>query len=140
MDPQADGTAAPPRDAATARGRAAVAASILGVLLIGSYFVSSGGDAGALPGEYLVNAALLVVAFWFPAMRVGSPADVRRQWIALVVWFGAWTLVWDLATSGLFDRRLFQEWWLVYPSGVVLFMALLVLHGAAVGRVVARGR
>ncbi len=118
------------------RGRRAVAASILGVVLVGGYFAAPSGDAGALPGIYLLNAAILVVAFWFPAMRIESAGDVVRQWVPLLVWLLAWTLVWDLASSGIWGRRrVFQEWWLVYPSGVVVLGALLALHGAVVGRV-----
>lgn len=115
------------------RGRGAVAASIVAVLLIGAYFAASEGNLGAMPGEYVLNAALLVVAFWFPAMRIGSVRDVARQWAPLLVWLLAWTLVWDLATSGIFAVRSFlQEWWIVYPTGVGVLGALLVLHGAVV--------
>jgi succinate dehydrogenase/fumarate reductase cytochrome b subunit len=117
------------------RGRAAVAASILGALILGAYLAASPGELGSLPGSFLVSAIVLVVAFWFPAMRIGSVRDVRTGWLPLGVWLLAWTLVWDLATSGVVGERvLFQEWWIVYPAGVVVLGALLVLHGAVVGR------
>ena len=122
------------------RGRAAVAASILAALLIGAYVTSSVGAGAALPAGYLLNAAILAVAFWFPALRVGSVRDLVRQWKPLVIWLAAWTLVWDLATSGLFaDREPFQEWWLVYPAGIGVLLAVLALHGAVAGRVARRG-
>lgn len=121
------------------RGRAAVAASILGVLIMGGYFAASPGELGSLPGSFLISAVVLAVAFWFPAMRIGSARDVVTGWIPLGVWLLAWTLVWDLATSGVVGQRaLFQEWWIVYPAGVVVLGALLALHGAVVGR--GRGR
>jgi hypothetical protein len=122
-----------------ARGRAAVAASILGVLLIGAYFVAAPGGLQPAVGEYLVNAAILGVAFWFPAMRVASVGDVLRQWKGFLLWILVWTLVWDLATSGIFLRReLFSEWWVVYPAGLITLFALILLHGAVMGRVVRR--
>lgn len=120
---------------AEARGRRAVAASILAVTLAGAYFAASGGDLGALPGIFLVNAAVLVLGFWFPAVRTGAPRDVLRAWRTLLPWLLGWTLVWDLASAGLMgERDLFQEWWLVYPSGVAFFAALLLLHGYVVRR------
>jgi hypothetical protein len=122
------------------RGRGAVAASILGVLLIGAYFAAAPGGVRTPLGEYLLNAAILAVAFWFPAMRVSAVADVGRQWKGLLVWALAWTVVWDLATSGILVRReLFQEWWIVYPAGVLTLAILLLLHGAALSRVVRPG-
>jgi hypothetical protein len=122
------------------RGRGAVAASILGVLLIGAYFAAAPGGVRTPLGEYLLNAVILAVAFWFPAMRVSALADVARQWRGLLVWALAWTLVWDLATSGILVRReLFQEWWIVYPAGVLTLAVLLVLHGAVLSRVVRPG-
>ncbi len=118
------------------RGRRGVAASLLAVVLVSGYFAAAGGDQGALPGVYALNAAILVVAFWFPAMRVGSVADVVRQWLPLLVWILAWTLVWDLTTSGIWGHRHFlQEWWLVYPSGVAVLGLLLLLHATVVRRV-----
>jgi succinate dehydrogenase/fumarate reductase cytochrome b subunit len=112
-----------------------VAASILAALILGSYLAAAPGDLGALPSSFLVNAIVLVVAFWFPAMRIGSVRDVRNGWLSLVVWLLAWTLVWDLATSGIVgDRALFQEWWIVYPAGVLVLGLLLALHGAIVVR------
>lgn len=117
------------------RGRGAVAASLLGVLILGGYFVAAPGDLGALPGSYLISAAVLVVAFWFPAMRIGSARDVLANGLSLTVWLLAWTLVWDLATSGVVgERTLFQEWWIVYPAGVLGLGALLALQGLIVGR------
>jgi hypothetical protein len=122
------------------RGRGAVAASILGVLLIGAYFAAAPGGVRTPVGEYLLNAVILAVAFWFPAMRVSAVADVARQWKGFLVWALAWTLVWDLATSGILVRReLFQEWWIVYPAGVLTLALLLVLHGAVLSRVVRPG-
>jgi hypothetical protein len=122
------------------RGRGAVAASILGALLIGAYFAAAPGGVRTPLGEYLLNAVILAVAFWFPAMRVSAVADVARQWKGLLVWAVTWTLVWDLATSGILIRReLFQEWWIVYPAGVVVLAALLLLHGGILSRVVRPG-
>lgn len=123
------------RGVSARRGRGAVAASILGVLILGSYLAAAPGQIGSLPGSFLVSVAVLVVAFWFPAMRIGSARDVVADWLPLLVWLLAWTLVWDLATSGVVgERALFQEWWIVYPAGVVVLGALLALHGAVVGR------
>ena len=117
------------------RGRGAVAASILAVLLIGGYFAASRGELGALPGAYLIGAPLLAVTFWFPAMRIGSLRELAGAWLPLAVWILAWTLVWDLSTSGILgERSLFQEWWLVYPAGLVFFFALFALHGAVARR------
>jgi hypothetical protein len=122
-----------------ARGRAAVAASILGVLLIAAYLVAAPGGIRPAAGEYLVNAAVLAVAFWFPAMRVASVGDVVRQWMGFALWILVWALAWDLATSGIFLRReLFSEWWVVYPAALVTLFGLLLLHGAVMGRVVRR--
>lgn len=124
-----------------ARGRGAVAASILGVLLIGAYFAASPGGLRTPLGEFLLQAAILGVAFWFPAMRVASVGDVVRQWKGILLWVFAWTVVWDVATSGIFFRRdLFQEWWIVYPAGLIALVALLVLHGAIMERVGRRTR
>ncbi|NIP78702.1 MAG: hypothetical protein GWM90_05650, partial [Gemmatimonadetes bacterium] len=78
-----------------------MAASILAALLLGGYFAASVGDAGSLPPGFLVSAAVLIPTFWFPAMRIGSPAEAVRGWAMLLPWLAAWTLVWDLATSGL---------------------------------------
>lgn len=125
-----------PRDITIFRGRGAIAASILGVLIIGGYFAASRGDVGSLPVGYLISALVLAVAFWFPAMRIGSLAELRGAWRPLVVWILAWTAVWDLATSGILgDREPLQEWWLVYPSGLLFFGAILALHAAVVQRV-----
>jgi hypothetical protein len=121
------------------RGRAAVAASILGALLIGGYLAAAPGGVRTSTGAYLLNAAIMAVAFWFPALRLGSIGDAIRQWKGLVMWILAWTVVWDLATSGiLVYRELFQEWWIVYPAGLVTFAALLLLHGAVMGWVTRR--
>jgi hypothetical protein len=112
-----------------------VAASILAVVLVGSYFAASRGELGALPPGYLISAVVLALAFWFPAMRIGSAQAVLDGWLPLVVWLLAWTLVWDLATAGIVgERALLQEWWIVYPSGVLVLGALLALHGAVVSR------
>lgn len=122
-----------------ARGRGAVAASILAVLLVGAYFAGSRGDLGSLPAGYILSAAILVPTFWFPALRIGAPTDVVRSWRPLLGWLAAWTLVWDLATSGVLGTRtLFQEWWLVYPAGIAFFALLLLFHGWVVRRVAAR--
>jgi hypothetical protein len=116
-----------------ARGRGAVAASILGVLLIGGYFAAAPGGLGAPVGEYLLNAGILTVAFWFPAMRVASARDVLRQWKGFLLWILVWAVVWDLATSGILLRReLFDEWWIVYPAAVLSLFGLLLLHGSVV--------
>ncbi len=124
-----------------ARGRGAVAASILGAFLVGAYFAASPGGLRALPGTFLVNASVLAVAFWFPALRIGSLADLARQWKGLVLWILAWTMVWDLATSGILLRReLFQEWWVVYPAGFITLAGLLALHGAVMGWTERRAR
>jgi hypothetical protein len=126
-------------DLARLRGRPAVAASLLAVLLIGGYVASSQGAAGAPTGAYIVSAVVLVVTFWFPAMRIGSPRELASEARPLALWIAAWTLVWDLTTSGLLgERALFQEWWLVYPSGLVFFFGLLALHAAIVRRFEAR--
>ncbi len=117
------------------RGRGAVAASILAILIMGAYFAAAPGQIGTLPGSFLVSAVVLVAAFWFPAMRIGSLGDIREGWFPLVVWLLAWTLVWDLAQSGVVgDRALFDEWWIVYPAGVLVLGLLLALHGAVVAR------
>lgn len=121
--------------AVSARGPAAVAASILTVTLVGAYFAASRGELGSLPGGFLIDAVVLALAFWFPAMRIASPRDVLRGGFSLLLWLLAWTLVWDLATSGIErTRSLFDEWWVVYPAGVIGIGLLLVLHGAAVRR------
>ena len=118
------------------RGRGAVGASILAVLLIGGYFAASPDLSEAVPADFVVDAVVLVLAFWFPAMRLSSPGEVLRSWKSLVPWLLAWTLVWDLASSGIIgERELLEEWWLVYPSGVVTFTALLLFHGWVVDRV-----
>lgn len=123
-------------DVATARGRGAVGASIIAGLLIGGYFAASTAGGTSPRADYLVNAVVLTLAFWFPSQRIGSASDVLRSWLPLVVWLLAWTLVWDLATSGIIgERALFEEWWIVYPAGVVALLALLALHGWVVGRV-----
>lgn len=120
---------------AEARGRHAIAASILVVTLVGAYFAASVGDLGALPGAFLVDAAVLILGFWFPAMRIGSRRAVLRNWRSLLPWILGWTLVWDLATAGIMGGRdLFEEWWIVYPSGVLFFTAMLLLHGTVVQR------
>lgn len=113
---------------------------MLAVLLIGGYVAAAPETASAMSAEFVVNAVILVLVFWFPATRVGSPADVLAAWKGLVPWLVAWTLVWDLATSGIVGgRALFQEWWLVYPSGVIGLLLLLVFHGLVVKRVGAAG-
>lgn len=118
------------------RGRSAVAASILAALLLGGYFMASPGTVGAMPAEFVVNAVVLVLAFWFPAMRAAEPADVLRSWKTLLPWLVAWTAVWDLASSGIVGgRELLQEWWLVYPSGVMVMLVLLLFHAYVVKRV-----
>ena len=120
---------------ATGRGRPAVAASILAVTLIGAYFATDVNVAGGFQPVILIHGAALCLAFWFPAMRTGSPGDVLRGWRSLIPWLLGWTLAWDLATAGVVGgRELFQEWWLVYPAGVLFVGALLLLHGAAVRR------
>ncbi len=119
-----------------ARGRGAVAASILAVVLIGGYFAAAPDTGQPIPAEFVVNAVILVLVFWFPAMKVRSPRDVLIQWKTLLPWLLAWTLVWDLASSGVVgDRELLQEWWLVYPSGVIALGLLLLFHGLVVQRV-----
>lgn len=121
------------------RGRAAVAASILAALLVGAYFVAAPGEIAGVPPGFVISGVVLVIAFWFPAMRLGRPADIAEGLLPLVAWLLAWTLVWDLATSGLTTTRtLFQEWWIVYPSGVLFFLALLGFHAFVVGRVETR--
>lgn len=120
------------------RGPRAVAASILGATLLGLYFLASPGELTAFPPAFAVHAAVLVLGFWFPAMKIRSTGEVVRSWPKLLPWVLGWTLVWDLATAGIVGGRdLFQDWWIVYPSGVLIFGALLLLHGSAVGR---RGR
>lgn len=118
-----------------------VAATLLALLLIAGYFVASPGDQGSFPTAYLANAVVLGVTFWFPAMRLAAPRDLARQWSAILPWVLAWTLVWDLVTSGLLGtRRLFEEWWLVYPSSLLFFGALFLLHAAVAARFVAAER
>lgn len=122
-------------NAMASRGRAAVAASILSVVLLGGYFAASPGDVGGMPAEFAVNAVILILVFWFPAMRIDGPGDVLRSWKSLLPWLLAWTLVWDLASSGVVgDRNLLDEWWLVYPSGVAVVSILLLLHGVVLAR------
>jgi hypothetical protein len=125
------------------RGRGAVAASILAVLLVGAFFAAAPGGLRTPWGEFLLNAAILSVAFWFAALRVGGIRDLRDQWVRLAVWILAWTLAWDLATSGiLMQRAFFQEWWIVYPAGLLFLSALLLIHAAILdwtGRRAARG-
>lgn len=131
--------ARPVRPESERRGRGAVAASIVGVLLIGGYFAASRGELGALPAGYLVSAVVLVIAFWFPAVRIGAVRDVVATWRPLAVWLLAWTLVWDLASAGVLGERApFEDWWVVYPAGVGVLAGLLVLHGAVVERVARR--
>jgi hypothetical protein len=126
------------------RGRGAVAASILGVLLIGSFVAAAPGGVRSPTGTFLLNAVIVGLAFWFPAQRVGSPADVGRQWKGLLAWALAWTAVWDAGTSGILlppePRQLFDDWWLVYPAGVLTLAVLLLLHGAVMAWVRGRGR
>lgn len=118
------------------QGRGAVAASILAAVLIGGYFAASPPVGDGLSAEFAVNAVVMVLAFWFPAMRIGRPGDVLASWKSLLPWVLAWTLVWDLATSGVVgDRALLQEWWLVYPSGVAIFFLVFLFHGLVVKRV-----
>ncbi|MEJ2502765.1 MAG: hypothetical protein P8177_05515 [Gemmatimonadota bacterium] len=118
----------------TERRRAAVAASMLVVLLGVGYFLPPAG--GRAVAGFLVNAVILVAAFWFPAVRTGSVGAVLEAWRPLVVWLGAWTLVWDLATAGLLGTRgVLQEWWLVYPAGIGTLYLLLLLHGALTTRI-----
>ena len=117
------------------RGPKAVAASILAVAIIGTYFLASPGDLAAFPAAFLIHATVLGLGFWFPAMRTMEPGDVLRSWRKLLPWVLGWTLAWDLATAGVLGgRELFQEWWIVYPAGILLFGGLLLLHGAAVRR------
>jgi hypothetical protein len=120
------------------RGRGAIAASILGVLLIGAYVAASPGGLRTHTGAFLLNAAIVAIAFWLPAHRVGAVADVARQWKGLLAWAVAWTAVWDLSTSGILlpdePRQLFDQWWIVYPAGVLALFALLSLQGAVVQR------
>lgn len=124
-----------------AKGRAAVAASILGVLLIGAYLAAAPGGIRTPLGEFLLSAAILTAAFWFPAMRVASVGDVPRQWKGFLLWILVWTVAWDAATSGIFLRReLFDDWWAVYPAGPITLFGLLLLHGAVMDRVVRRAR
>lgn len=118
------------------RGRRAIAASIVGVLILGGYLAAAPGSLAVPEAAYLISVAVLVPAFWFPAQRIGSARAVVTTWRPLVVWLLAWTLVWDLATSGVTgERELFEEWWVVYPSGVLFLAGLLALHGAVVARV-----
>jgi hypothetical protein len=132
-----------PADAAVGvplRGRAAVAASILVAFLLAAYLAASPGGVRTAPGEYLLAAAILAVAFWFPAMRIASVGDLLRQWPAMTFWLGAWVVVWDVASSGIFNRRaLFQDWWIVYPAGLLCLVALLLIQGAVMGRARRRG-
>ncbi len=119
----------------TLSGRRGVAASILVVAIVGAYFAASRGQLGALPVSFVISAVVLALAFWFPAMRIGAPRAVLENWRSLLVWILAWTLVWDLATAGVVgERDVLEEWWVVYPAGVLLVGALLSLHGAVVGR------
>ncbi len=118
-----------------ARGRRGVAMSMLAIVLVGGYFAASRGQLGTLPPSFVISAVVLVLAFWFPAMRIGSARAVLESGLPLAAWLLAWTLVWDLATAGVVgDRALLEEWWIVYPSGVLVLGALLALHGAVVGR------
>jgi hypothetical protein len=119
------------------RGRGAVAASILGALLIGAFFAAAPGGLRTPTGTFLLNAVIVAVAFWIPAQRIGAVADVAEQWKGLLAWALAWTVVWDVANSGVIltdqPRALFQDGWLVYPVGVLTLGILLVLQGAVVG-------
>lgn len=127
---------AAPRRVRSERGRRAGAASFLVVLLLGGYFATSGGQLGLPSRSYLIHAVVMVMAFWFPATRTGSLRELLRSWLPLGAWLLAWTLVWDLATSGLVGQRaVFQEWWVVYPAGVGFLAALLLLHAAIADRV-----
>lgn len=122
--------------AATARGRPAIAASILVVLLVGAYFAASRGRLGTPTLSFLIQAAVVAIAFWFPATRLASPGALLSRWKELVIWLLAWTLVWDLAVSGIVGTRaLFEDWWIVYPAGVAILFLLLLLHTAIVRRV-----
>lgn len=116
-------------DVSRARGRGAVAASILAVLLLGGYLAAAPGGLGAGLGEYLLSGAIVGVAFVIPALRIGGVADLKRQWLRLVLWILAWAVVWDVTTSGVIIRReLFQDWWSVYPGVILTLVILLVLH------------
>jgi hypothetical protein len=124
------------------RGRSAVAASILVVLLIGTFFAAAPGGLATPWAPWLLNSAILAVAFLIPALRIGAMADVGRRWPGLLLWALLWTAVWDAATSGILLQRgqeMFQQWWIIYPAGVAMLLALLLLHGAVVDRVVRRG-
>jgi hypothetical protein len=93
-------------------------------------------------GPWLLNSAILAVAFLIPALRIGSVADVGRRWLGLLFWALAWTAAWDAATSGILLQRgqqMFQQWWIIYPAGIVTLFGLLLLHGAVVDRTVRRG-
>ena len=69
-------------DFAEARGRQAVAASILAVALLGAYFAASPGGLGAFPTAYLVGRARGVVAV---------PTGSVLAWV--VAWWFYWPLV-----------------------------------------------
>ena len=117
------------------RGRRAVATSILGVALLGGYLAASMGGLGSLTPAYLVHAVVLGLGFWFPAMKIRAPRDVPESWPRLLPWILGWTLAWDLATAALAGgREPFEDWWIVYPAGVLLFSTLLLIHGYAVSR------
>lgn len=121
-------------DGGSARGPAAVGASILAVAVGGAYLAAAPGELGTFPPEFLITAVVLALAFWFPAMRIATPREVLNGGISLLLWLLAWTLVWDLAVSGVArTRRLFDDWWIVYPTGVLVTATLLVIHGAALG-------
>jgi hypothetical protein len=123
------------------RGRTAVAASILGVLLMGTYFAAAPGGLRTPWGHWLLNAAILAVAFLIPALQIGSVPDVAHRWKRLLLWALAWTVVWDAATSGILLERgqeMFQQWWIVYPAGIITLFALFFLHGAVMGWVARR--
>lgn len=85
------------------------------------------------PRTALLYALLLGLGFWLPAQRLNSPAGLRRRWRALLAWSLAATFLWDLATvQGLGRRALFSEWPLVYTSGAVVLLLLLLVHAATV--------
>jgi hypothetical protein len=115
-----------------------VAAAILGVVVVAGFFAAPGGEGGLVSPAYLVDASALILAFWFPAMHLEAPGDLVRRWRPLVLWLLSWTLVWDLGTAGVMRRSVLDEWWLVYPSGVVVLGALLGLHAFIVQRLAAR--
>ncbi|MEJ2216969.1 MAG: hypothetical protein P8099_10170 [Gemmatimonadota bacterium] len=103
--------------------RVVVAATVLLVLLVAGWFTA------ASRAVFLMDAVLMVLAYGLPAWWIGHPKDVTRVWPVLLAWVLVLTVAWDAISAALGERPLLSEWWLVYPSSVIFFLALYLFHG-----------